>query len=265
VGENGTHHLQGYIEMGRPVRFTHFNLPRAHFEHARGTPDECVAYCTKLDTRVGGPYQYGKVSKGQGARNDLIAIRDTIKSGGSVLDLFNNDATVGATARYLRSVDRMVELYQPPPPRSHVRVLFHYGPAGTGKTHCADTPGAYYFDGNNGFWNGYKGEEVVILDEFGGHCLTPLMFQRLCDKYPFMVNIKGGSVPCKATTIHICSNFLPIEWWSEKTRFNREAVYRRIHVVHWHRERGVYREYVGDEDSCAMDKFMRDTFVPNNR
>lgn len=265
MGENGTHHLQGYIEMSKPVRFSHFNMPGAHFEAARGTPEECIEYCSKNETRVGGPYRFGKQpsSTKQGSRTDIITLRDSIKSGSSILELFNSDSTVAPTVRYLRSVDRMVELYQPPKPRLDVRVIFHYGPAGTGKSHCAHEDGAYYYDGNNGFWNGYKGESTIILDEFGGHCLTPLMFQRLCDKYPFMVNVKGGCVPCNGSLIHITSNYLPAQWWSEKTRYNSEAIYRRIHVVHWHRIRGAYRMYESDENEYAMNKFLKDTYVNN--
>lgn len=63
VGESGTHHFQGYIEMPKSVRCTHFmpGLRGGHFERAKGTPEQCKAYCTKAETRVGGPYEFGKV------------------------------------------------------------------------------------------------------------------------------------------------------------------------------------------------------------
>lgn len=63
VGESGTLHLQGYIEMPKSVRCTHFvsGLRGSHFERAVGTPEQCKAYCTKDATRVGGPYEFGKV------------------------------------------------------------------------------------------------------------------------------------------------------------------------------------------------------------
>lgn len=49
VGENGTPHLQGYLESKSAVRFdTLRNLcPRAHWEPAKGNREANVAYCTK--------------------------------------------------------------------------------------------------------------------------------------------------------------------------------------------------------------------------
>jgi len=63
VGECGTHHFQGYIEMPKSVRCSHFypSLRGAHFDRAAGNPEQCKAYCSKAETRVGGPYEFGKV------------------------------------------------------------------------------------------------------------------------------------------------------------------------------------------------------------
>lgn len=243
--------------MPKPVRFTHFKgLEGAHFEPAHGTAEENIKYCSKEESRVGGPYIFGKASVGQGNRADIIALRDAIRAGKRADELFGDDRTVVAATKYTRAMDKMVECFGTAVPRDDIVVTFHYGPSGTGKTHCASSPGAYYFDGNNGFWNGYKGETSIILDEFGGHCLTPLMFQRLCDKYPLLLNIKGGSMPCAGRDIHICSNYLPSQWWSEKTRYHQGAVYRRITVVHYHDVYKHFFKFVSDDAGCAMEKLM---------
>lgn len=49
VGESGTPHLQGYVEMKKPVRLSAMTslLPRAHWEKAIGTPWQNYMYCTK--------------------------------------------------------------------------------------------------------------------------------------------------------------------------------------------------------------------------
>lgn len=275
VGKKGTHHLQGYIEMPKPVRWSHFKTPleRAHFEPAKGTSQECTDYCTKEDTRVGGPYIFGKPSGGSGERTDILALRDAIKDGKRGRELFDADGTCGPAVKYARGVGEMVAAYTPKLPRDDVVVTFHFGPPGTGKTHCCMSDDAYMFDGDaNGFWNGYNGESKVIFDEFGGHCLKPLALQRVLDKYPYCCNVKGGNIWFRGTDIHICSNYLPTSWWGEKTKFNDEAISRRISVVHWHYEYKKYRLYKSDTpgqfEECAMVKFMRaymaHQFVNNN-
>jgi len=67
-------------------------------------------------------------------------------------------------------------------------------------------------------------------------------------------------MPLAATDIHICSNYLPEQWWSAHTKFDVGAVYRRISVVHWHYEYKKYRLYKSDnpgqQQGCALDKFF---------
>lgn len=121
---------------------------------------------------------------------------------------------------------------------------------------------AYYFDGNQGgFWIGYKGQETCIFDEFSGAVLPPKMFQRVADKYPLWLPVKGGEEPCRIQTVHICSNYLPHQWWSEKTQVCLAAIYRRIVEVHWHYDFKKVRRFVSEEghlenvEKTAMYKF----------
>lgn len=109
---------------------------------------------------------------------------------------------------------------------------------------------------------GYQGQKKVIFDEFSGATLTPLMFQRVCDRYPMMINIKGGQIACAVNEVHITSNYLPSKWWSEKTKYNRDAIYRRIHEVHYHSALGVNQVLVSDAAGHAMDKLAPLLYVP---
>lgn len=49
IGENGTPHLQGYIHLIKPVRFSTLKkfLPNAHWEPAKGNPAQNKQYCSK--------------------------------------------------------------------------------------------------------------------------------------------------------------------------------------------------------------------------
>lgn len=266
----GTHHLQGYVEMPKPVRFTHFTkdwLEGANFRIAKGTPLQASDYCKKEESRLSPFVEFGVLSQGQGQRNDLLALRDAVRSGKRGRDLFDDDEVAGAAIRYNSGVNSLITAYSAPLPRDNIRVVFCYGPAGTGKTRCAHSDEAYYYDGNGaGFLIGYKGEKTIIMDEFSGSTCSPLFFQRLCDRYPLWLNVKGGQVPCNADTIRITSNYLPSQWWSEKTRYNQGAIYRRIHEVHYHDALDSCTRLESDEVSTAMDKLMSQLlYVPINR
>lgn len=142
IGESGNHHLQGYIEMPKPCRPTKFDCLRgAHFEKARGTPQENLDYCTKDDSRMpsGERVIWGNMSRGQGQRNDLLALRDAVRSGKRDRDLFDDDVVAGSAIKFQRGVAAMREAYSEPTERGDIRVTLHYGPPGTGKTYCCDS------------------------------------------------------------------------------------------------------------------------------
>jgi len=70
IGEEGTPHLQGYVEFKRNLTMGEVSklMPTAHLEVRRGTQEEAIAYCSKEDTRI--PYTftyiYGVPKRGKG-------------------------------------------------------------------------------------------------------------------------------------------------------------------------------------------------------
>lgn len=196
-GENGTLHFQGYIEMPKPVRRTHFRpfMLKAHFDKARGTPQEADDYTAKEATRVSGPYRFGERQAGQGTRSDILCLRDAIRDGKRGRELYDDDGIAAHAIRFGRAIEQMAKSYRVAVSRDDIHVVLHYGPPGTGKSHCAVEPGCCILETANGFWINYNGESHVVLDEFGGHVMSPLQFQRLCDVYPLAANVKGSSEP----------------------------------------------------------------------
>lgn len=78
--ERVTHnHLQGYIQFKAPVRRTYVNRllgGRSHVEEARKGFEACYKYCTKEDSRLAGPWEYGtSVSQGSNKRKLVEAYR----------------------------------------------------------------------------------------------------------------------------------------------------------------------------------------------
>lgn len=137
MGESGTHHLQGYIEVKSPCRTSKFKgLEGAFFIKPNGTPQQNHDYCTKEETRLSPPFVWGTISKGQGSRSDVLLLRDAVKSGKRGRDLYDDDSVAGAAIKFGRAVNDLTRAYAVAPSREDIRVIFHFGPAGTGKTHC---------------------------------------------------------------------------------------------------------------------------------
>lgn len=93
MGEEGTCHLQGYIELTRQCRLAAMVawLPGSHMETRRGTAQQATEYCEKEDSRVDpelvgvdtGPWRRGDPSRGgSGKRNDLADAIATMKTDG---------------------------------------------------------------------------------------------------------------------------------------------------------------------------------------
>lgn len=54
----GNRHIQAYVVFKRNIRFNAVRalIPGAHIERCYGSHEQCVAYCTKEETRLEGPW-----------------------------------------------------------------------------------------------------------------------------------------------------------------------------------------------------------------
>lgn len=121
-----------------------------------------------------------------------------------------------------------------PPTRLDVSCKIFWGPTGTGKSRKAHAEAGETFYpkiSTNKWWDGYRGEQNVIIDEFTGligitHFLTWL------DRYPTRVEVKGGGECLMATKFWMTSNIDPRNWWPDATPEQWAAFARRVTIVH---------------------------------
>lgn len=212
-GENGTPHLQGYLQLLTVQRLSWLKRldNRAHWEPRMGSHEQALAYCTKAETRKAGPFTHGDHAT-QGQRTDLEEVRDEIKKGKTEIELFESHlSTMSRNYKFFREYRRLIT-----PKRDHKsRVIVIYGPTGTGKTLFARThfPRAYWKSRSN-WWDDYAGHRVVCVDEFYGWLPYDFLL-RLLDRYPLMVECKGGFHTFNSHTIILTSNRHPSEWYNE--------------------------------------------------
>lgn len=105
-GESGTEHFQGYVEFANPKALLSIKrmpvFARAHLEHRKGSRQQAVAYATKEETRLSGPYKYGDTTLEniQGKRNDLRVFKDAVDAGVDKEQAF--DDYIDIAAKYPR-------------------------------------------------------------------------------------------------------------------------------------------------------------------
>lgn len=77
-----TPHYQGYLELGHTARLSAMKklCPTAHWETRKGSQAQNVAYCSKPDTRLDGPWTAG-TPNAQGKRTDLSDLQEAIQGG----------------------------------------------------------------------------------------------------------------------------------------------------------------------------------------
>lgn len=225
-GEQGTEHLQGYAIFANKKRLAwlkaHCNA-EAHWELRRGSHEQAKAYSTKESTRKSGPYEVGVEPEGmggQGKRNDLLALKRALDDGQSEKEIAESDELFAVWAKYGKVIPRYKQLKAEHQRNWQTEVVVLWGPPGSGKSsraHAEAGPGAFWLSkpsapGAPLYWDGYDGQEHVVIDEFYGWVSRDLM-QRLVDRYPLLVQQRGSAAPFVARKIWITSNTPPEQWW----------------------------------------------------
>lgn len=176
---------------------------------------KAIEYCSKEDTRVEGPFIFGDPPHaGQGKRSDLADATDAIRRGANLRELCDKFPTV--VAKYPHGMAVLIA-NQPRPPRGEPIIIWLHGPSGAGKSKWIEenirSKYAYgeYDDVEGATWfPDYHGEAICIFDDFNAN-LPFGIFNKICDRFPLSVPVKGGSVGFMASTIVFASVDSPVD------------------------------------------------------
>jgi len=93
IGDSGTPHLQGYVQLVKKARLTALKklLPRAHWEMSKGTPCQAAEYCMK----DGNYKEYGNRTH-ERQRSDLEKVKEAIRNGDSLKRIREEHSEVAA-------------------------------------------------------------------------------------------------------------------------------------------------------------------------
>lgn len=137
--------------------------------------------------------------------------------------------------RSYASIRRISTDFSRPIMRGPQEVNVFWGPSGTGKSHRVfeEVGETYYVKAPlNKWFDGYQGEENIIIDEFRGTVdISHLL--KWFDKYPCAVETKGAQVYLRTKKWWLTSNLSPDEWYPILDGDTKGALKRRLtNVVH---------------------------------
>lgn len=259
----GAPHFQGYLHFSRPVRMAHCkNIPgleKAHFESAKGSPQSNISYCSKLDSRLDGPWTYGETEPGpQGRRTDIESLKGAIMQGLSDIQIFE-----GFPQLYLRfeKAIRSVRMLYAPPRRDQTPVYLVLGPTGFGKTtYVMDQEADAYYKNRSKWWDNFNGSSPVVLDDYYGWLPYDELL-RLCNPSPYQVETKGSMVNFNPKCIWITSNKLPTSWYQPK--YDPKPILRRITRIHYFTGLRELSIFEARDDDNAWTRFQKSEIYEN--
>ncbi len=244
IGDSGTYHFQGYCEFAQQMSMAQAKVllggATVHLERRRGSQKEAIEYCKDEKKRLmpSEPYEYGE-PRTQGKRTDLEGFKGAVMGGAKLRDLM--DDHWGVIARYPKFYSTLTLLNRPVRGDKELQVTLLYGETGLGKTRAieekhgaSDEFWKMPISNGTGWFDGYDGHSVVLLDDFSGAAshFSLCNLLQLLDRYPCQVPTKGGFTWWLPDEVFITTNILPRDWYKWENRGEQyKALARRFTEV----------------------------------
>lgn len=240
-------HYQFFLNFKNPQYFSKLKstyVPHgAHFKPMISTARRCQAYCSKVETRISGPYEIGDFVE-ERQRSDLAKAIQLIDEGVSfevISKIFPTQSL--QYSRQLKDREQMVALQQEENNFRKLDVTYIYGPAGSGKTRfvldkygMANVYRVKFYDQRA--FDAYRGQKIIFFDEFRSQFKISDMLSYL-DGYPLELPCRNKDRVARYLTVYLASNisldkqYLDVQA-NEPETF--KALLRRInHVIRFDR------------------------------
>lgn len=226
------HHWQGFVCFKNPRGLKGIKkiLGNIHLEPIKGTLKQNEKYCSKA-----GEYTTYGILPSQGERKDLIKIKDEIMEGKQVKDIILEDPYL--YHQYGRTLEKVEDLMLRKQCRKEITEGYWYwGETGVGKSHKAfenyDPETHYNLPNDNGWWDGYCGQETIIINDFRGE-IPYNQLLTIVDKWPYNVRRRGREpFPLLAKTVIITSSLPPHKIYHNRdTEDDIKQLKRRFNII----------------------------------
>lgn len=226
-------HWQGFVYWKNPqtIAGASKKLGNAHVENCEGTLEDNERYCSKE-----GEYKtFGKKPQ-QGERIDLKALIDKIGRGETNTEKIAIEQPM-AYHQYGRTLEKAEDIYMRKQFRTEMtKGIWVTGKSGSGKSHYTlddYSPDTHYiYRQDNGWWEGYKQQDIVVINDFKGEIKYGELLQ-LIDKWPYFVKRRCREpVPFTSKKVIITSIMRPEEVYHNlHAKDGIDQLLRRIEIV----------------------------------
>lgn len=266
--ETGTYHTHAYLHAGSPMRFSTLKrrFPAAHLDKAYGTPKQNRDYVrkegaweehAKSETRVDGTfYEFGELPPDKESRR--AELLECVKQGMTTMEIVSERADLALRVREIDALRDSVREELEGKKMRKLEVTYLYGEPGTGKTRLVygrfEPSDVYrmsvYPKGGRTLFDGYRGEKVLLLDNFLGQIPVEELISYL-EAYPLRLPARYSDKVACYDTVWIVSE-LPLEeqYVSVQRSSPRlwRSLLRKIDRVVQLTEDGEVKERKGEED-----------------
>lgn len=201
----GRPHVQSYIKFKSPRYWTALRkqYPGTRIAKANGNAYSNFKYCSKDDDFI----EIGRRPK-QGARSDLLAVKNAVKKGTTVRQIIEDVAVNYQSVKMAETMMKYFEQKRTWRPN----VIWLWGETGNGKTEYAKKlcKNDFCMSQSNGkWWNEYDAHENVIIDDIREDWVPFKDLLSLLGEHAYTVETKGGTRQFLAKKIIITCPWKP--------------------------------------------------------
>jgi len=259
IGEQGTPHTHVYIACSSGIRFSTLKkkFPSARLDFSKGTSQQCKDYIRKegkyltskkKETNLIETYEeFGELPvERPGQRNDIHDLFDMIVSGSSDYDIINSNPDY---MKDLDKIEKVRNILRQESQKQNFRkldVTYIYGSPDSGKTRSVmELEGfekVYRVTDNKHPWDSYKGQDIILFDEFYSSNYKISDMLNYLDGYPLELPCRYSNKVACYTKVFIISNIsLDQQYLRVQTIYPQtyKALLRRINRI-------INQDVIGD-------------------
>lgn len=240
LSESGYDHWQIVAYYTNKVRMGTVKADFTTTTHCEPTRSQAARdYVWKDDTAIEGTrFELGELPFRRNSKTDWQKVYDAAKSN------IWNDIPARVIIQHYRNL-KQITADNLNPAEIPTTATVYWGPTGVGKSRRAWHEAgiqAYPKDPRTKWWDGYRNQKNIVIDEFRGD-IDISHILRWLDRYPCIIEQKGTATVKSFDSIWITSNIHPNDWYPTLDEQTKEALFRRLNIINmtesWEPENSV--------------------------